>query len=213
MKRIKTLLILFCCLTGMAAQAQVPMNEEQATAYTNPLEKKKVIHSLIANYKTGWITSDIYTPDGKKSGLNGTGFELGYRALYSSGMGIGFYYDHSETDYPISRSKKENLKLNYGGLSLFYGGPVGRQWIATIETGVGYGHYNDGYISDGGLGLKEGLGVEYQLSPYIGIGIGVDYTLMIFGNQKEYISIPKNYNVTGFKRLSLHAGLRIYLGK
>ena len=213
MKHFKTSLVIFSCLAGLAAQAQAPMNDDLQTAYTNPVQKKNVIHSLIANYKTGWITSDVYTPEGTKDWLHGTGFELAYRGLYSSGLGIGFHFDHSETGYPVGKSKTDYLKLNYFGASLFYGGLVGRQCIATIETGLGYAYYNDGYSNDGGLGLRECVGVEYMLSSLIGVGIGVDYTLMMFGEQKEFISYKKNYEVTGFKRLSLHAGLRIYLSK
>lgn len=209
----KSQFLLLCFFSVLAANAQIPMSEQQQDTYDDSPEKEKNIHTLIANYTTEWITTEITTPVGTKTGLHGSGYEIGYRALFANNLGLGIYYEHNETDYPSSYSKTDKFKYNYIGFSFVYGGYVDESLIASVESGLGYSYFNDGYQSDGGACLKMGLGIEYRLSTLIGIGAGLHYNFIIASRQQETGYTRNKNEIAGFKQLSLHAGLRIYLGK
>lgn len=201
----KATLTLLCSLLWLTVQAQEPA-EIESTPKT-----KNTNHALSANVSPGWITTEVFTPEGKHSWRTGIGYELGYRCLFKSGYGFGIDYAHSHTSYPSYHYDGHySLDINYVGPAIVYGGNIGKQWIATVEAGMGYAHYNNGDESKSGFGTKWGVGVEYQLNKGIGIGIGIRHHVATFSKQENsYYDSDKYTN--GFKRLSINAGLRIYL--
>ena len=209
MRRIK-LTLLLAVLASQQALAQ--MTETLPEMVDQPVaEKKKSLNTLTADFTTGWITTEVTTPEDSYKWRNGMGFEFSFRKLYESGCGISLEYAHSETGYPSRYyNGKYWLKANYYGVSVLYGGFVGRQCIATIGIGAGCGYTYGSDKGEVGFGLKETLNVEYQLSSLIGIGAGLDYFLCISNKQQDNGYNNRKYDVNGFKRLALHAGLRVY---
>ena len=201
----KATLTLFCCLSWLMAEAQEP------AAIESQQKPKSTYHALSANVSPGWITTKVFTPEGTHSWRTGIGYELAYRCLFKSGYGFGLDYTHSHTSYPSNYyGAHYNLDLNYVGPSFIYGGNIGKQWIATVEAGLGYANYNDGDESKGGSGTKWGMGVEYQLNSVLGFGIGLRHYVATFSKQENpYYDSDKYTN--GFKRFTINAGLRIYL--
>ena len=168
-------------------------------------------HALLANVSPGWITTKVFTPEGNYTWRTGIGYDVGYRCLFKSGYGFGLDYTHSQTNYPSRYyGAHYSLSLNYFGPAFVYGGNIGKQWIATIETGMGYAHYSDGDESKGGFGTKLSIGVEYQLNSTLGIGIGMRHEVATFSKQENSYYDSDEYT-NGFKRFSINAGLRIYL--
>lgn len=209
MRRIK-LTLLLAALTSQQMLAQMPetlpKKGDQSVA-----KKKKPLNALTADITTGWIVTEVTTPEDSYKWRNGTGFEFSYRKLFERGYGISFDFAHSGTGYPSRYYGGEyKLKANYYGISLLYGGFVGRQFIATVGVGVGCAYTYGSDKGEVGFGMKNALNVEYQLSPHIGIGAGLDYFLCISSNQQNNEFFGKKYDVSGFKRLALHAGLRVY---
>ena len=205
LRRIK-LTLLLAALASQQMLAQMPETLPE-TGNQPVTEKKKAFNTLTADFTTGWIVTEVTTPEDSYKWRNGTGFEFSYRRLFGSGYGVSLEFAHSETGYPSRYYDGEyGLKANYYGISLLYGGNVGRQCVATIGVGAGCAYTYGSDKGEAGFGMKEALNVEYQLSPHIGIGAGLDYFLCISGNQKD----TGKYDTNGFKRLALHAGLRVY---
>ena len=209
-KSIRPALLLIAALTWQTTLAQ--MSEVSPEPASQPeVKEKKAFNTVSADFTTGWIVTEVTTPEGSHKWRNGPGFELSFRRLYDSGYGISLEFAHSETGYPSRYYGGEyRLKSNYYGVSVLYGGYVGRRIIASIGIGGGCGYTHDGEEGEVGFGLKDALDVEYQLSPLIGIGAGLDYLLNISANQQNRDYNGKKYDITGFKRLALHIGLRVY---
>lgn len=213
MKHIKTALSLLACWFCIGMQAQKTTTSENVFSSADPFEQEspqkstKASHTLSASVAPGWITSKVATPYDEYSWRLGMGYELGYRCLFHNGYGFGLNYAHSSTHYPGGYQ----LGLNYAGASFVYGGHISSQWIATFEIGLGYANYTDGgtKVKDG-LGSKYGIGIEYQLSNILGIGIGLTHYVQTFSKDNNGYYDSDKY-VNGFKRFGLNAGIKIYL--
>lgn len=204
-KHIRTVLLLLTALVWQQAAAQSTGTPLEPTA-----KEKKVFNTILADFTTGWVTSEVTTPEGSYKWRNGQGFEISYRRLRKDGYGIGLEFAHSATNYPSRTYGGEyQLKANFYGISLLYGGFVGQKCIATVGIGAGCAYTYGSDKGSVGFGLKEAINVEYQLSPLVGIGAGLDYFMNISADQQPD-GYGKKYDITGFKRLALHVGLRVY---
>ena len=127
-KHIRTVLLLLTVLVWQQAAAQSTGTPLEPTA-----KEKKVFNTILADFATGWVTSEVTTPEGSYKWRNGQGFEISYRRLRKDGYGIGLEFAHSATNYPSRTYGGEyQLKANFYGISLLYGGFVGQKCIATV---------------------------------------------------------------------------------
>lgn len=86
MRRIK-LTLLLAALTSQQMLAQMPetlpKKGDQSVA-----KKKKTLNALTADITTGWIVTEVTTPEDSYKWRNGTGFEFSYRKLFEEGMAL-----------------------------------------------------------------------------------------------------------------------------
>ena len=211
--RIKTVIIALTFIPGMGAHAQGEQkNDAEFNGYFT-MEPTKAVKSteqaFSINFSPGWITSKVSTPQEECSWQLGMGYEVKYRCLFRRGYGFGLSYAHNSTSYSGGYDLGQNFILG----SFVYGGQIGKQWYATVETGLGYANYTDGgeKVNDG-LGSKYGLGIEYQLGSIFGIGLDVAYHTAIFSKDDNFNYYYNDSNrANGFHRLSINIGLRLYL--
>lgn len=202
---IRAVLLLLTVLAWQQAAAQSAETPTEPTA-----KKKKVLNTILADFNTGWITSEVTTPENTYKWRNGQGFGISYRRLRNDGYGIGLDFAHSATSYPSrSYGGEYHLNANYYGVSLLYGGFLSQKFIATVSIGAGCAYTFGSDESNVGFGLKQAIDVEYQLTPFVGIGAGIDHFINI-STQQQPNGYEKKYAINGFKRLALHAGLRVY---
>lgn len=212
MKQLKTTLLLLASIIWQGAQAQETSTAVEGIDPNDPFEMQKpqsdnrAISSLTANFSPGWITSEVETPHyGSHSWQPGSGFELAYRYIGNHGYGFALTYSNNSTEYDGT------YQLGLTGItgSVVYGGRIARQWIASVEVGIGYTYYTDGgHKSQDGLATRYAFSFEYQLAKHFGIGIGMSNQLSRFPDNNYSMAKDK---INGFSRLALNAGLHIYL--
>ncbi len=212
MKQLKTTLLLLASIIWQGAQAQETSTAIEGIDPNDPFEMQKpqsdnrAISSLTANFSPGWITSEVETPHyGSHSWQPGSGFELAYRYIGNHGYGFALTYSNNSTEYDGA------YQLGLTGItgSVVYGGRIARQWIASVEVGIGYTYYTDGgHKSQDGLATRYAFSFEYQLAKHFGIGIGMSNQLSRFPDNNYSMAKDK---INGFSRLALNAGLHIYL--
>ena len=212
MKQLKTTLLLLASMIWQEAQAQETSTATEGIDPNDPFEmqkpetNKREISTLIANFSPGWITSEVETPHyGSHTWQAGMGFELAYRYIGSHGYGFALTYTNNSTDYYGGYQ----LGLNNITGSIVYGGHIARQWIASVEVGLGYANYTDGgHKMQDGLATRYALSLEYLLGKHFGIGIGLSNQVSTFSDNSYSRAKDK---VNGFSRFALNTGLRIYL--
>lgn len=192
-------LILLCCPIIQNSMAQEPASQQHT------LQRSQNLHTFIVDASPGWITSKIYTNQGEYSWLSGMGFELSYRYLTSNGYGFSIEYAHNETALPPT--PYASLKLNYVGASFNYGGHISEKWIGNVGIGLGYAYYSNESYNEYGLGIKTSVGLEWRFTKHVGVGVELDNTAVFLPKQDN---LPKDYT-SGIRRLSINAGLRIYI--
>ena len=174
-------------------------------------QPSKASHTLSANASPGWITTKVFTPQGKYSWRFGMGGELNYRCLFHSGYGFGLEYAYNQTGYPVAGSVNENLKINYAGASFVYGGTISSGWIAAVSLGMGYANYAESGESHSGFGTKTSLSIERQLNKVLGIGLELGHHVLTFSKQESNDYYDADEYTNGFKRLSVSIGFRIHI--
>jgi hypothetical protein len=218
-KHFSNINMLLLIITGMMLMAldANAQTENKTTSLPNPVVPKKGIHSLAVEVGPAWITSKMYTPSGKYTWR--TGMELGGEYTYSSpkGWGIGFAYMHNKTSYPDA-----DIKLDYIGPSLIYGGEFSARWRAKVSLGLGYASINDGddvtdifsgvkyHSTQEGLGTRFTAGIEYVITEHFGIGATLQNITLYLGKRHYYYPGSKD-DINGVDRWSLNLGLHLYL--
>lgn len=98
----------------------------------------------------------------------GVEWKFEYDRITSNYIGFGFQYSGFKSS--LSNS---NLKLSYLAPLFVYGMKFDEKFILKGNIGAGLFFYEDDYASINSIkgGISTDLGVEYMLTPYIGLGI------------------------------------------
>lgn len=197
MKKIVLLLFLMASVTGMrAGLTDGPQTSE-----------KKITHVFALNAGPAWITSKVYTPDGSYRWRTGLEMVADYNCIFKQGMGFGITVAHNSTSYPRSGS----MKQLYAGASFVYSGRWGDKWRAKADAGLGYANCGDDYSTQGGLGIKAAYGIEYMMSPNVGLGLEMTSFSSYFGKHEDNHYPGDRNDTNGVARVGLTVGLRFYL--
>ena len=169
--------------------------------------KRTAIHTVGINGGLGCITSKLYTVAGEKSWLTGLDMSAEYTCVFGSGYGFGVVAERSSTDYG-----GDYVNQNYIGPEFVMAGDLSRKWCGRVNFGGGYATCYDDYTenTDKGFGLRAGVGIDYKLTNWLGIGAELADYLIFFGSQDNF-NWNKNNGIDGIQRFSLTLGLRVYL--
>lgn len=196
MKKTVLLLVLLASATGI-----------RAGLIDGPAgSQKKITHTLAVSAGPAWITSKVYTSHEWYSWRTGMELTGEYNCVFSGGTGFGITYTSNITSYPNAG----DLKQYYVGPSLVYAGFFGSHWHAKVDVGIGYTNCSDELSSEGGVGLKSGLSIEYLPCRNVGIGLEMISVSSYLGNRSDFA--PRNTNErNGIARIGLTLGLRVHL--
>ena len=196
MKKTVLLLVLLASATGI-----------RAGLIDGPAgSQKKITHTLALSAGPAWITSKVYTSHEWYSWRTGMELTGEYNCVFSGGTGFGITYTSNITSYPNAG----DLKQYYVGPSLVYAGFLGSHWHAKVDVGIGYTNCSDELSSEGGVGLKSGLSIEYLPCRNVGIGLEMISVSSYLGNRSDFA--PRNTNErNGIARIGLTLGLRVHL--
>jgi len=198
MRRIKYLLMTAILLSSLTASAQLT---------TEAPVRRTISHTLSVNGGLGCITSKLYTVDGEKSWLTGLDVSAEYTCVFSSGYGFGIVAERSSTDYG-----GDYLNQNYIGPEFVMASNMSRKWRGKVCLGGGLATCYDDYTeeTDKGFGLRAGVGIDYKLTNWLGVGAELADYLIFFGGQ-DHFDWNKGNGIDGIQRFSLTLGLRVYL--
>lgn len=170
-----------------------------------------------------FITSKTYIYDGER-GMNGYSWRPGvsflaeYEHIWPSGWGLGTMMDFNHTVYDGNIYKSSyNVNLFYWGVGGLYRNRLGGKWMYEVGLGLGWANVSgDVDEESNGLGLMEKIGVEYQLSPIVGLNIQLIDIQSLFPKSKEFKELGRQYpdefdTSYGFYRLELSVGITVHL--
>lgn len=198
MRRLKYLLMTAILLSSLTASGQLT---------TEAPVRRTTSHTLSVNGGLGCITSKLYTVDGEKSWLTGLDVSAEYTCVFSSGYGFGIVAERSSTDYG-----GDYLNQNYIGPEFVMASNMSRKWRGKVCLGGGLATCYDDYTeeTDKGFGLRAGVGIDYKLTNWLGVGAELADYLIFFGGQ-DHFDWNKGNGIDGIQRFSLTLGLRVYL--
>ena len=220
-KRIKRLLVILmtASVTGVAGaqKPEIPNNVVKLDAGVSFITSKVYVYNLDDKkmhrytWKPGFsakVDYEHFWKSGWGFGVNvmyhNTNFDAGYGAIgYSQG-----YYEYQFSQWYFGPCAAYRFRFGDS------------KWMGDVSAGMGYSQFTedlDGKITVhyGGLGVSWRAGIEYMLTPDIGLGVELT-DLMAFVSQPDYFDTLKalgkdeSDSVNGFYRLGLMAGLRIY---
>ena len=198
MKSFKYLLMTSILLSSLTASAQLT---------TEAPVRRNTSHTILLNGGLGCITSKLYTVAGEKSWLTGLDMSAEYTCVFGSGYGFGVVAERSSTDYG-----GDYVNQNYFGPEFVMAGDLSRKWCGRVSFGGGYATCYDNYTedTDKGFGLRAGVGIDYKLTNWLGVGAELSDYLIFFGSQDNF-NWNKGNGIDGIQRFSLTLGLRVYL--
>ena len=195
-------------LFSMCASAQDSSSSYSAQNLL-PAEKtyrfKPTHNTFRANYVVGGITSDVYIDYDSKHALHPAiyGCQLDYEHLFGGEDGQhGFRISCSVED----SNDKYSIGLRYIGAAYVYNYTTTLGWVWSLSAGMGWTH--DASYGENGFGAVTGVGCDYKICRYVGIGAELRY-------RSDRFSKPKGYQLKddefyGFKHISLLIGPRFY---
>ena len=180
------------------------MQEERSERMKNlPRQVLKV------NYGLSWLTSKYETGRRSYDSKLGTGFDVGLDFYWKSGIGIGLMYAHTRTEFD------EGIKMytNFVGPGVLFSEMIGKKFRMDAGIMLGYCRYSETWKdfrrSEDRFAALMRLGMEYMLSPNIGVGVQANmFTVSL--KKPEGIELKSN-EFYGVRRIGLEAGLRLYL--
>ena len=187
MRRVKYLLMTAILLSSLTASAQLT---------TEAPVRRTTSHTLSVNGGLGCITSKLYTVDGEKSWLTGLDVSAEYTCVFSSGYGFGIVAERSSTDYG-----GDYLNQNYIGPEFVMASNMSRKWRGKVCLGGGLATCYDDYTeeTDKGFGLRAGVGIDYKLTNWLGVGAELADYLIFFGGQ-DHFDWNKGNGIDGIQR-------------
>ena len=200
-------------LSALSASAQDSNTEYSAADLL--AEKKyrfKPTHNTISfYYVTGKITSDVYVGDSKKAihpSLEGYG--IAYEHLFGGvngqhGFRITGAYGYGGNDDPIG------FTLDYIGAAYVYNYTTTLGFVWSLSAGMGWSlNVDDAQVKrrNEGFGAVLGVGCDYKICRYVGIGAEIRYRTDRFP-APESVKLKDNESF-GYKHISLLIGPRFY---
>ncbi len=148
----------------------------------------------------GWITSNLYSADGYKlNDKGGMEVKLAYDRVFGPGLGFGLVYSGF-----FGNIGGADLKLNYFAPA-FVGRNKFGNWNLKYGLGFGFFMYDDEYQHFNRLGYHYEVGIEYMVSPKMGVGIS---TSSVGATLPEQDGLKDD--VSGIVRINVMGGLRFY---
>ncbi len=191
-------MILLSAMLTIALSAQA----QGAARYTDVKETKSITHTISFDVGPAWVTSKIYAPSGTYKWRTGLELGLEYNGVFKKGYGFGVSVLHNSTSYPDGK-----IKQLFVGPSFVYAGNFSNKWRGITEIGLGYATFSDEYDSQGGIGFKYSVGVEYMLSNKFGISAKLRDITVYLGKKDGDNGWRSNKDeVNGVARLAVQLG-------
>jgi hypothetical protein len=166
-------------------------------------------NTFSANIGYGHIFSDIYVADDNfLNGIpqrNGVDWRLQYDHSFSSGLGIGILYSGFRSSGWVYGTKDTFLE-NYIAPVLSGRWKFADKWIVKAEFGIGY-------LWADGTALNLDLGLEYMVTPHLGLGVSAGLLSGYLGEMNDNRgNVYSSYNcdTNGVARYTLLTGFRYY---
>lgn len=171
-------------------------------------------NTFVINAGYAFITSEYVVPGGltgnPKQGLD---INAAYQWHARNGLGFGLRYSGYFTSVK-GGGETLSIGLHYFAPEFSLRQELGRRWAFRESIGIGYARYSEtvGSItgSIGGLGYHAEFGIEYKLSKYVGIGVGIGAYQARFNSADELIKQYTDEEKAGISRISLNGGMRFY---
>jgi len=178
-------------------------------------------NTFSANIGYGHIFSEIYGVDGDlQNGIpqsNGVDWRFQYDHTFAGGLGIGILYSGFRSSGWVYGTKDTFLE-NYIAPVLSGRWKFTNKWLLKAEFGLGY-YRHDENASNGyhlwaeGVGFNLDLGLEYMITPHVGIGASAGLLSGYLGDMKDNTgSYYSSYGCSsnGVARYTLLTGFRYY---
>ena len=207
------------------SQQQTPDTISQAALLLGlePAEKapvRKKMKQPMGSIKAGigpiWTTSRLYIENSRdyETNVRGTGFSASVTTIRwgCAGLGMDFYISHTtldRTSWSLPRGEKLNFTQLYIGPDLICGGRLFSRFRGEATFGLGLAVHSEKSRQQVGFGLRSSLGLEYMITPKIGIGIEVLSQIHLF-EKPEGFKLAKDEQYYGYDQLGLMFGLRSY---
>jgi hypothetical protein len=191
------------------AMVNLGMTEEKARSYYSDLKT-----GWYGSADATWMINQKYGAGLRYKFFNTTAATEGY---FDPGDGFNLYY----------ATFRENIFVNYAGVSMFYQEPIGKKEVWSLYSAFSMGmafyrnefevFYGNFLITGNALGLDGSLGLEYRITP----GISAGAELSIFtgtirkikitdGEMNETVDLEKD-NYESLSRAEVSLGIRFYL--
>lgn len=200
--------------TDTVGQAAQLLDIVPAEPRTNRQKAKQPVGSIKVGIGPIWTTSRLYigSSSNYETNVRGTGFSASITTIRWAciGFGFDFYLSHTSLEnYRIyGRNKDLSFTQFYIGPSFVCGGRLFGKLRGEATFGLGLAVHTDKDQNEAGFGLRSSLGLEYMITPKIGIGIeGV--------SQRHLFQKPEGYKMPddelyGYQQLGVLFGLRTY---
>ena len=178
-------------------------------------------NTFSVNIGYGHIFSNIYVADDNfLNGMplrNGVDWRLQYDHTFSSGLGMGILYSGFRSSGWVYGTKDSFLE-NYIAPVLSGRWKFTDKWIVKAEFGIGYYRHDEnasnGYhIWADGTALNLDLGLEYMVTPHLGLGVSAGLLFGCVGDMKDNRgNVYSSYycETNGVARYTLLTGFRYY---
>lgn len=165
-------------------------------------------NAFYANFGCAFFTSNYILPiECTGNPTLGIDYQLGYEWVGKKGFGFGFKFSEYESSYHYN-SYKVKVGLTYAAPQFVMKQTINR-WAFRENYGIGYFSYHEKLVEMNvrevlrGVGLNISVGVEYMLTPNIGLGIEAG---SIYGILEEQHLLEDSS--TGNSRVYVDLGLR-----
>lgn len=153
----------------------------------------------------GWVTSDLRLSDGTKvNPLGGSEWKVGYNHTFKNGLGVGFVSSGYYREIYNAR-----LKLLYFAPEFTYAFRINK-FITRFELGMGVGVYNDVQSEITCFATNLDVRVEYMLTSYLGMNLGIGSWLCVFPDQNQDNYYNNQNKINGIERFILTGGFQFY---
>jgi hypothetical protein len=180
---------------------------------TDRSKAKQPVGSIKAGIGPVWTTSRVYMENNRdyETNIRGTGFGASVTTLRwgCTGIGLDFYLSRTTIEHrTYGRIEDLSFTQFYLGPSFVCGGRLIDRLRGEATFGLGLAVHSDTGQNELGFGIHSSLGLEFMITPKIGIGVeGV--------NQKHLFKKPDGYNTPndesyGYQQLGVLFGLRTY---
>lgn len=223
-----TAFLLSCCTMHLSAQ-----QETVSKVGESAIENSNSGHFIYANVGYSHIMSHVeysWTSGEIRLGMT---WQAGYEWIFEKNYGVGFMYDgyvsKGSTIVGIDAAIDESFAMHYfapqfAGIirlkndkwTLHYGFGIGLSMIADGIKGKGKAFDKNnvaGKNYDYGVGINGKFGVEYKITPRLGVTADLSLIESIIQQQFIDVEMPvdRKREINGASRISLNIGLKFKL--